>query len=151
MNTTATATTITMSDAIAKYRDAQYDLSCSEATLYAANEVYQLGLDEKALHLMAGFSGGLMTEDLCGAIAGAVAALSSLLTNHVAHQSPELKVAVQEYLDRADSHFCSRNCAQLKKTHRDQVANSCNPVIFQNAQLLDEVVQVYIRRQNPQD
>lgn len=134
-----------MAEAIRKYREPQYDLSCSESTLYAANEVYNLGLDPKALKMMAGFSGGLMTEDLCGAIAGAMAALSALLTNGVAHQSPELKAAVQEYLKRADQHFCSRNCARLKETHRDQEANSCNPVIFDNAKILDAVVQDFQR------
>lgn len=130
-----------MAEAIRKYREPQYDLSCSESTLWAANEVYNLGLEPQALKLMAGFSGGLMTEDLCGAIAGAVAALSALLTNGVAHQSPELKAAVQEYLKRADQHFCSRNCAKLKETHRDQLANSCNPVIFENADILNAVVE----------
>lgn len=128
-----------MAESIQKYRQPEYDLSCSEATLYAANEAYGLGLDVKSLRLMAGFSGGLMTEDLCGAIAGAVAALSARLTHGVAHQSPALKAAVHDYLSRVDKHFCSRNCGRLKQTHRDTVQNTCNPVIFQNAEILDAV------------
>ena len=132
--------TLAMNEAIRKFRQPEYDLSCSEATLHAANECYELGLDAKALKLMSGFSGGLMTEDLCGAVIGAVAAISALTTEGVAHQSPELKAAVQLYLSRVDEHFGSRNCAQLKKTHRDQLANSCNPVIYKNAELLDEII-----------
>jgi C_GCAxxG_C_C family probable redox protein len=132
-----------MEEAIRKYREQEYDLSCSEATLHAANAVYGLELDDKSLRMMAGFSGGLMTEDLCGVIAGSVAVLSVLLTNDVAHQSPVLKEAVKTYLEKVDTHFGSRICSQIKKTHRDLKKDSCNPVIFENAKLLDEVVQQY--------
>lgn len=132
-----------MEKAIRTYREPTYDLSCSEATLQAANSVYDLQLDNKAMKLMAGFSGGLMDEDLCGVIVGSIATLSALLTEEVAHQSPELKAAVKDYLKRFDAHFGSRLCSEIKKNHRDTMSNSCNPVIFKNAQLLDQVMQIY--------
>lgn len=133
-----------LSAAIRKYRMPEYDLSCSESTLHAVNEVYALNLDSKALKMMAGFSGGLMSEDLCGALVGGVAALSVLLTDGVAHQSPELKVAVQAYLAKVDNHFGARMCVEIKKTHRDQALGSCNPVIFDNADLLAQVIDSYV-------
>lgn len=52
--------------------------NCSEAVVKAANEVYQLGLDDKAMKLVSGFGGGCGCGDLCGAIAGALSILSYL-------------------------------------------------------------------------
>jgi len=135
-----------MDELIHKYREPHYNLSCSEATLSAANEAYKLELDVNALKMMAGFSGGLMTEDLCGVIAGGVATLSVLLTKGVAHDSPELKEAVKLYLDRVDTHFGSRLCSEIKRTHRDLENNTCDPVIFQHAEILDEIVNLYCSR-----
>lgn len=132
-----------MEEAIKEYRKPNYDLSCSEATLQAANVAYNLQLDKKAMKLMAGFSGGLMDEHLCGVVAGSIATLSIYLTEEVAHQSPELKVAVNDYLERFDAYFGSRLCSDIKKSHRDNENNSCNPVIFKNAQLLDQVMKTH--------
>lgn len=134
---------MTMEEAIIEYTKPEYDLSCSEATLHAANEAYHLGLEKASFKMMAGFSGGLMSEDLCGVVAGSVAVLSLLLTQDVAHQSPLLKEAVKLYLERVDEHFGSKLCIQIKKTHRDNEKGTCNPVILQNAKLLDQVVQLY--------
>jgi C_GCAxxG_C_C family probable redox protein len=132
-----------LNDAIRKYRGPNYDLSCSEATIYAANETYQLGLDETALKMMAGFSGGLMREDLCGVIAGGVATLGVLFTDQVAHNSPQLKELVKEYLNCFDNYFDTINCKELKITHRDKINNSCNPVIYKNAEILESVIKKY--------
>lgn len=135
---------MTMHEAIRKFKKPEYDLSCSEATIHAANEVYQLDLDDKSLKMMAGFSGGLMSEDLCGVISASVAVLSVMFTNQVAHQSPQLKTLITEYLSRVDHAFGSRLCLDIKRDHRDHVLNSCNDVVFKNAGILADVIELGI-------
>ncbi len=131
---------MTMYESIRKFKQPEYDFSCSEATIQAANEVYQLGLDDKALKMMAGFSGGLMCEDLCGVISASVAVLSVMFTKEVAHQSPQLKTLIKEYLSRVDQAFGSRLCLEIKRDHRDHVLNSCNEVVFKNAGILADII-----------
>lgn len=129
-----------MYHAIRKFKLPEYDYSCSEATLHAANEAFQMGLEEKSLKMMAGFSGGLMSEDLCGVVSASIAVLSVMFTNEVAHQSPLLKKLVIEYLEKVDSTFGSKICVDIKRDHRDHVLNSCNEVVYKNADILAEVI-----------
>jgi C_GCAxxG_C_C family probable redox protein len=128
---------------ILKYREATYDLSCSESTIYAANEAYQLGLNQSSLKMMAGFSGGMMREELCGVVAGGIATLSVLFTEDVAHKSPVLKEIISEYLHTFDLFFKTTNCKQLKLTHRDMDNNTCNPIIFKNVEILESLIKKY--------
>ncbi|MCK8061423.1 MULTISPECIES: C-GCAxxG-C-C family (seleno)protein [unclassified Fusibacter] len=134
---------MSMIESIRKFRQKEFDLSCSEATLYAANESYALQLDEEALKMMAGFSGGIMREDICGVVTGSIAVLSVLFTDGVAHQSPVLKQAVDHYMTSFEAEFGSTSCKVLKGTHRDKVEDSCDPVIFKNAELLNQVIEEY--------
>ena len=76
------------------------NLNCSEKILYGANQVYHLGLDDKALRLSAGFGGGLGCEELCGAIAGGVMTLSALFVRQHAHESPRIRELCSELVRR---------------------------------------------------
>jgi hypothetical protein len=40
-----------------KYYDLEYNLNCAECMLYAANDEYNLGIDNAGLKLAAGFGG----------------------------------------------------------------------------------------------
>lgn len=131
---------MTMEEAIRKYREPARDLSCSEATFAAAGEAYGFEVDADALASMAGFSGGLMTEDTCGAVCASVAVLGRLFAEGRAHASPRLKEIVKAYLASVDAEFGTRSCALLKKTRRDLEKDSCDPVIFANARLLAETI-----------
>ena len=62
--------------------------NCAESVLRAGNEYYQLGLDENAIHAFAGFGGGLHCGDVCGALTGAIGALSAKYVHfHFPHHS----------------------------------------------------------------
>ncbi|WP_242846087.1 C-GCAxxG-C-C family protein [Clostridium novyi] len=88
-------------DVMKKYRDkSQYDLSCSESMIYAANEAYNLNLDTKTLKALAPFSGGMWTGTTCGAISGSLAVLGIMFTDKTAHNSAHLKSLVIEFQDK---------------------------------------------------
>ena len=65
--------------------------NCAESLVYGANTAWNLNLDENACHLMAGLGGGLQVGDVCGALSGAVCALSCLIVKTKAHDCAELK------------------------------------------------------------
>ncbi|MCT4605457.1 MAG: C-GCAxxG-C-C family protein [Marinisporobacter sp.] len=123
-----------------KYRDPnKYDLSCSETIVYAANEAYDLKLDEKVFRAMAPFSGGMWIEEVCGAISGALAVLGILFTNNVAHESDYLKKLTLEFFEKFHKKLGSINCTQLKDMHRTEDAG-CNKVIYVAGEILDEII-----------
>jgi C_GCAxxG_C_C family probable redox protein len=57
----------------------EHDLNCAETMLYAANDVYGLELDKKALKMAAGFGGGMYIRSVCGALAGGIMVISRFL------------------------------------------------------------------------
>ena len=64
--------------------------NCAETTLRAANEAWEMGMDENAFRLMGGFGGGMGIRNVCGAVSGGVAALSYYYVRGTGHQSPAL-------------------------------------------------------------
>lgn len=127
-------------DTIRKYRDkSKYDLSCSETIIYAANEEYNLGLNEAAMKAMAPFSAGMYVESVCGAMAASLAVLGVLFTDNVAHQSEELEPLVVEFIDKFKNKLSSSVCAELKPLYRTE-EEGCNAVIFAAGEVLQEIV-----------
>ncbi|QZY54451.1 C-GCAxxG-C-C family (seleno)protein [Crassaminicella profunda] len=125
---------------IKKYRDkTKYDLSCSETIIYAANEAYDLNLDQKTFRAMAPFSGGMWVEEVCGAISGALAVLGILFTNNVAHESDYLKELTLEFFEKFEKKLGSINCTKLKEMHRTE-EEGCNKVIYIAGEILDEII-----------
>ena len=61
---------MTYSELVAADYMAKNDYNCAETMLQAANEVYGLGLDERALHAASPFGGGMGRERACGALTG---------------------------------------------------------------------------------
>ncbi len=127
-----------MEELVKKYRDAQYDLSCSEAILHAANEKYQLGLDDKTLRVASGFSGGMLCKKTCGIVSASIIALGLLYTDKVCHQSPRLKQAVNRYIELFEAAHSTLECGILKE-QAYQLAHGCNPLIIEGAKLLEQV------------
>ncbi|MCJ7601742.1 MAG: C-GCAxxG-C-C family protein, partial [Desulfobulbaceae bacterium] len=56
------------------------------------------GLGVEALKMSAAFGGGMGIEDKCGALTAGLMVLSHVLTETVAHQSPALRLATNEFL-----------------------------------------------------
>ncbi len=132
-----------MEQQIRKFRDKnKYDLSCSETMIYAANEKYNLGLNESHFHMMAPFSGGMYERQSCGILTGAIAVLGILFTDHVSHNSPLLNDAVIEYKTLFRERFGSQICDSLVLSHQDEITG-CDNLIIQGGKLLEEVIMKY--------
>jgi C_GCAxxG_C_C family probable redox protein len=116
------------------------DLNCAETILYGANEAYNLGLDDKALKLAAGFGGGMAIESVCGALTGSIMVLGRLFVEERAHLSPHLKELIKELLVRYREEMGSIQCDVLKESYRTE-EKKCRDVIDKAAVILDEVIE----------
>lgn len=115
------------------------DMNCAESLLLASNDEYGLGLDETGLRTMAGFGGGMGVETTCGALAGAVAAISVRFTKTKAHENPEVRDLCREYLDGFSKKKGSIICGPLKEMYRNERFR-CLPVIEMAAEELEKIM-----------
>lgn len=98
-----------------KYYSPEYDLNCAETLLYAANEAYNLNLPKDALKTMAGFGGGMVIEDVCGALTGAIAALGVLYVEDKAHESEILKTLVPDLIQKFEEKLGTKKLQAIKR------------------------------------
>jgi len=124
---------------IEEYYSKEHDLNCAETILYAANDVYKLGLDKSALKMAAGFGGGMYIGSVCGALTGGIMVISRLFVKDRAHVSPCLKGLVEEFLHRYCQKMGDINCSYLKEEHHNNEVRCLN-VIKEAGIVLDDIV-----------
>ena len=118
---------------------ARNDYNCSETMLVAANEAYQLRLDERALHVASPFGGGMGVERACGALTGSLMALGFMRSSDWAHRDARLGELRDEFVRRFTERFGSLDCSQIKKTHRTET-RGCQAVVEIAAELLEQLL-----------
>lgn len=125
-----------MKEAAWKYYIDQ-DMNCAESISRAANEVFGLGLDEAALHAVAGFGAGCYAGRLCGACAGGVAAMSVSHIRTRARTEPESCQKVGEFTRAFIEVNGSDLCCDLKEKNWDG-DRRCWKVVERAAEILEK-------------
>ncbi len=115
------------------------DLNCAETVLYAANEAYGLQLPHSALKLAAGFGGGMGINATCGALTGAIMALSALFVKDRGRESDYIKELNAEFFDSFKDKMESIDCSYLKEHYRSP-QDDCHPIIVQAAQIVEVLI-----------
>ena len=118
------------------------EYNCAEKIIKGANQVYELGLDEDATRLFAGFGGGLSVGSACGALCGAMGVISHMFVEDTAHQSRTLKPISKEYLENYNKRMHSIDCKTLKDAYYTD-EKACYDIILTAAELLDEIIEKY--------
>ncbi len=132
---------MTYVDAVRHFRNKEkYDYSCSETMVAAANKAYALNLPPQVLRVMAPFSGGLLTEDVCGILTGGLAVIGLLYTNHVAHDSDQMVEVSKAYISQFKETFSTAQCVDLKAVYRDE-QTGCTDLIIQGAAVLEAIIE----------
>lgn len=132
-----------MNDLIRKYRNKElYDLNCSEAILYAANEYYGFDLSENALNMMSGFGGGHFEKRLCGIVSGAIAVLGVVFKGKVYNGEPILKLAVLDFKNQFRDNYETIECEYIVDKYKSK-DTGCDNIIFNAADILDSVIIKY--------
>ena len=115
------------------------DYNCAEAMLNAANEAYDLGLDEKAVRVACPFGGGMGKEATCGALTGGLMVLGVLYATGHAHGDERLAAIRDRCVAEFEKRFTSIDCAPVKERFADP-DNGCQPVVDGAARIIDELV-----------
>ncbi len=113
------------------------DYNCAEAILRAANDEFRLGLDEKALKVVAGYGGGLGCGETCGALCGALAAISAALVDERAHVTPGFKDACAGFVARFGEALGSLDCRDIKERFARE-GRRCTDTVEITAELLEQ-------------
>ena len=113
------------------------DYNCAETLLLWADERYGLGVAPEDVKLVSGFGGGLGVGENCGALLGAMAALSKATVSERAHGTPGFKEACAGLVDRFRAELGTIECAELKEKYRRPDVR-CLLVVERAAAVLDE-------------
>lgn len=116
------------------------DMNCAEDLLLSANDLYHLGLDHKAIKLVAGYGAGFGCGSVCGAIAGAMAAISSLAVEERAHATEGFRDLCQEFMERCEAELGSTMCDTLKPKYRTE-EERCAPTCVKVGELLTAFIE----------
>ncbi len=118
---------------------ARLNLNCAETMLYAANEVYSLNLSPESLQISAAFGGGMGVEKSCGAITGAVMAISTLFVKGRAKVDEHFKDINKELFRRVEEEMKTTDCAPLKEFYRDD-ETGCYELIYKIGAIVEDVI-----------
>ena len=93
-------------------------LNCSESTLRCLIEDGVINAPMDTVRMMTGFGGGMQRGTTCGAVIGAVAALSWATGRTEPDASrAESAAAVREFLKRFEAEFGTLSCKELQTTY----------------------------------
>ncbi|MDP3386003.1 MAG: C-GCAxxG-C-C family (seleno)protein [Eubacteriales bacterium] len=121
------------------YYSQVHNLNCAEATIYAANQTYNLGLQKDTLRTMAAFGGGMGVGSVCGALTGALAVLGVMFVQDKAHESTETKEMASAFFNRFVEKLSTDNCTKLKEMYRDDITK-CDLVVRYSNEILEEMI-----------
>lgn len=115
------------------------DCNCAESVIRAANDEYNLGINEEGLKAFGGFGAGMYCGSICGAVSGALGAISAKEVKTCAHQTeslgPKCKAMMNGFKDRFGSAFCTK----VKAEHATK-ADRCGMVVEGAAEILEEIM-----------
>ena len=116
------------------------NLNCAESTLDAANRKFALGLTEDDIRLVSGFGGGMASGRVCGALAGAIAAISRVTVKDKGHTTPGFKDIMGGYVDKFVKEFGSTECRDLRARYAKPEIR-CKELVEANALMLEKYLE----------
>lgn len=121
---------MTLEERIKEYYS-EKDYNCSETLIHAANDQYNLGLDEESMKLMAGFGGGMFIGETCGALVGSIAALSKMVIEDRAHaELHNFRPLIQKATRNFKNELGSTACKEVKPVHHTKEKGCLNTCLL---------------------
>lgn len=132
-----------------KVTDNLYQIYVTEETNCAAS-LMRAGISSREpdppaeyYRMMSGFSGGVSTENFCGAILGGVAAIGHLI-NHGDEESFEAsKAATEEFVMRCQQEFDTLSCHEIKTVWRKEDIR-CYDAVAKIGAILEDILNKYV-------
>ena len=114
------------------------NLNCCERILRGANIAYDLGMREEDMRVSAPFGGGMGIGSTCGAIIGALMALSMRHAGVAEKTTPLKEEVVVPFLERVRAELGALDCVAIKP--RMAVEGDCMPTVLAVARLVDDAM-----------
>lgn len=111
--------------------------NCAESLLLAANDAYELGLTEREIQMMKAFGGGMGAGGACGALTGAVAALSLLYSTTKGAVENGLRTDAGQLVTEFEAALTHVDCRVLKPIYFD-AQNRCLETVLRGADVLEK-------------
>jgi C_GCAxxG_C_C family probable redox protein len=88
---------------------------------------------------MSAFSGGMYSDQICGALVGAGAVLGVLYSTGRAHDSELMRQLVKELVSRFDHDLGATRCEELKSRHKTGELR-CERMVRTAAAILEDLI-----------
>ncbi|MBQ0026033.1 MAG: C_GCAxxG_C_C family protein [Lachnospiraceae bacterium] len=118
------------------------ETNCSATMFKSAMASRGREVTDEDLRLFSGFSGGVSTENLCGALIGGVAAISCLINKGDEETFEKSKEATEKFYNKLEERFGSTRCHDIKTEYRTEELRCYNAVEIM-AQILEDVLTEY--------
>ena len=120
------------------YNDKDYN--CAEAIIRAANDVYDLGINEAGLKSYGCFGAGMQCGSVCGAVSGAMGAISAKEVKTIAHESETLGPKCREMMKGFEERFGHTLCKEVRKNHFSKETR-CWKAVEGAAEILEPIME----------
>ena len=114
------------------------DNSCAETVIKSACAQFGIEMDESAVKAVGSFSGGCGVGDLCGAAAGALAAIGLKYGSGNVHGSEVQRDKMKQFMGIFKSEFGCTDCEVLKPQHKREDVR-CFYVVEKTLELLSSI------------
>ena len=124
---------------IAKKYYVEQGLNCAVSVLLGANEVYNLGLTKEDAKLVTAFGGGMGCGNLCGALAGSMAALGKVYLSEGEMYNPDFKEVCAGFVTAFTEKWGTTLCAPIKEVSVTP-EEKCGKTVLETGNMLQEYI-----------
>lgn len=135
-----------LKDLIGKYYFDQ-NYNCAETILRAANEYYNLELNDRDMILVGAFGAGVQCGNTCGAILSGASVLSMKYVEKKAHESSDIKPVVTLLIRKFNEKYQSTLCKDIKP-QSFKPEYRCLKTVETACDILEEVIEEYEAKKN---
>ncbi len=115
-------------------------LNCAVSVLLAANDIYGFGMVKEDAKLLTAFGGGIGCGNLCGALAGAEAALGKAMLPEGVMYSPEFKDMCAGFLKKFEEKWGTTLCNPIKEKNVTDPTLRCSLTVVETGNMLQEYI-----------
>lgn len=130
---------MTLGDIAKKYY-LEEGVNCAVSVLLGASDKYGAGITKADAKLVTAFGGGMGCGDLCGCLAGAMAAMGKILLPEEVMHSPEFKDACAGFVAEFKAKWGTTMCAAIKEENATETAR-CGDVVKASGDLLESYIE----------
>lgn len=116
--------------------------NCAETIIRAGNDYYNLGLHDHDMIMVGGFGAGMQTGNTCGAVLSGVSILSMKYIEAKAHESGDIKPAVQILMRKFKELYGSTLCKDIKAQRFTKEAR-CRQTILDSCEIIEKAIAEY--------